>query len=98
MNLSDLPLGPLERALVVDRERQRFDRREVQIRHLLDVPLLILRGELSDILARPAGERMAAELPRARLVEVPGVGHAPTMDEPQARAAIDAWVAELPQA
>lgn len=67
-------------------------------RALGDVPLLILRGELSDILARPAGERMAAELPRARLVEVPGVGHAPTMDEPEARAAIDAWVAELPQA
>ena len=41
---------------------------------------------------------MAAELARARLVEVPGVGHAPTMDEPEALAAIDAWVAELPAA
>ncbi|MBA4751516.1 MAG: alpha/beta hydrolase, partial [Sphingopyxis sp.] len=67
-------------------------------RALGDVPLLILRGELSDILARSAGEKMVAELPRARLVEVPGVGHAPTMDEPAARAAIDAWVAELPAA
>ena len=67
-------------------------------RALGDVPLLILRGALSDILARPAGEKMAAELPRARLIEVPGVGHAPTMDEPEARAAIDAWAAELPQA
>ena len=67
-------------------------------RALGDVPLLILRGELSDILARSAGEKMVAELPRARLVEVPGVGHAPTMDEPEARAAIDAWVAELPAA
>ncbi|MGN7929037.1 alpha/beta fold hydrolase [Sphingopyxis sp. 22461] len=67
-------------------------------RALGDVPLLILRGELSDILARSAGEKMVAELPRARLVEVPGVGHAPTMDEPAARAAIDAWAAELPAA
>lgn len=67
-------------------------------RALGDVPLLILRGELSDILARSAGEKMVAELPRARLVEVPGVGHAPTMDEVEARAAIDAWVAELPAA
>jgi pimeloyl-ACP methyl ester carboxylesterase len=41
---------------------------------------------------------MIAELPRARLVEVPRVGHAPTMDEPEARAAIDAWLAELPKA
>lgn len=67
-------------------------------RALGDVPLLILRGELSDILARSAGEKMVVELPRARMVEVPGVGHAPTMDEVEARAAIDAWVAELPAA
>ena len=67
-------------------------------RALGDVPLLVLRGELSDILARSAGEKMVAELPRARLVEVPGVGHAPTMDEVEARAAIDAWIAELPAA
>lgn len=67
-------------------------------RALGDVPLLILRGELSDILARSVGEKMVAELPRARLVEVPGVGHAPTMDEAEARAAIDAWIAELPKA
>lgn len=67
-------------------------------RALGDIPLLILRGALSDILASSAGEKMVAELPRARLVEVPGVGHAPTMDEPEARAAIDAWAAELPAA
>lgn len=63
-----------------------------------DVPVLVLRGEHSDILAKPAAEKMAAKLPRARVVEVPGVGHAPTMDEPEARGAIDAWVAELPGA
>lgn len=67
-------------------------------RALGDGPLLILRGELSDILARTAGEKMVAALPHARLVEVPGVGHAPTLDEPEALAAIDAWVAELPAA
>jgi pimeloyl-ACP methyl ester carboxylesterase len=67
-------------------------------RALAGIPLLILRGELSDILSRPAAAKMAAELPGARLVEVPRVGHAPTMDEPEARAAIDAWAAELPQA
>jgi len=67
-------------------------------RALGGVPLLILRGELSDILARSAGEKMVAELPHARLVEVPAVGHAPTLDEPEAVAAIDAWLAELPTA
>ena len=67
-------------------------------RALGGIPLLVLRGALSDILARSAGEKMVAELPGSRLVEVPGVGHAPTMDEPEALSAIDAWVAELPQA
>ena len=67
-------------------------------RALGDIPLLILRGELSDILGRSAAQKMVAELPQAQLVEVPGVGHAPTMDEPEARAAIDAWAAELPTA
>lgn len=67
-------------------------------RALADVPVLVLRGALSDILAHGAAKRMAKDLPRARLVEVPGVGHAPTMDEPEAVAAIDAWVAELPEA
>jgi pimeloyl-ACP methyl ester carboxylesterase len=67
-------------------------------RALGDVPLLILRGELSDILARSAGEKMVAALPQARFVEVPGVGHAPTMDEPESLAAIDAWLGDLPAA
>lgn len=61
-----------------------------------DMPLLVLRGELSDILARAAAEKMAAALPMARLVEVPGVGHAPTMDEAEALTAIDRWAAQLP--
>jgi pimeloyl-ACP methyl ester carboxylesterase len=60
------------------------------------IPVLVLRGALSDILASDAAQKMAATLPNARLVEVPGVGHAPTMDEPRAIAAIDGWVAELP--
>lgn len=67
-------------------------------RALGDVPVLILRGQLSDILAADAARKMAAALPHARWVDVPGVGHAPTMDEAEARAAIDAWLAELPAA
>jgi pimeloyl-ACP methyl ester carboxylesterase len=62
------------------------------------VPVLVLRGQLSDILSASAARKMAKELPHARLVEVPGVGHAPTMDEAEARAAIDAWIAEIPAA
>ncbi len=61
-----------------------------------EVPVLLLRGQLSDILAHEAAEKMVAQLLHARLVEVSGVGHAPTLDEPEARAALDLWVKELP--
>ncbi len=56
---------------------------------LKPVPSLILRGELSDVLATATVERMKDELPKAEAVVVPGVGHAPTLDEPDAAAAID---------
>jgi len=42
-------------------------------------PTLVLRGEHSDMLARDTVERMASRGPRARAVEFPGVGHAPTL-------------------
>lgn len=40
---------------------------------------MVLRGEQSDLLRRETWEAMGARGPRARLVEVPGVGHAPTL-------------------
>ncbi|UKK86253.1 alpha/beta hydrolase [Sphingopyxis sp. BSN-002] len=67
-------------------------------RALGDIPVLVLRGALSDILSANAGRKMAEALPKARLVEVPGVGHAPTMDEAEARDAIDGWISDLPAA
>lgn len=42
-------------------------------------PTLALRGELSDLLTRDTAARMAGRGPRARVVEVRGVGHAPTL-------------------
>jgi pimeloyl-ACP methyl ester carboxylesterase len=52
-------------------------------------PVLVVRGERSDILSAEVAEKMAARLPGADLVTVAGVGHAPTLDEPEAAAAID---------
>jgi pimeloyl-ACP methyl ester carboxylesterase len=51
-------------------------------------PLLVLRGAHSDILSADVAARMAARSAAAELVTVPGVGHAPTLDEPEAIAAI----------
>ncbi|GAA0728544.1 alpha/beta fold hydrolase [Sphingomonas japonica] len=58
-------------------------------------PVLVVRGALSDILAEEPAQRMAQALPSAELVTVAGVGHAPTLDEPEASAAIDRLLARI---
>ena len=68
--------------LGVDRERQRFDRREVQVGHLLDVPALVvdaaeinLVGAVGEVERR--GEPAArARCPRSSTAQV-GAGAAP---------------------
>ncbi|CAN5391190.1 alpha/beta hydrolase [soil metagenome] len=59
------------------------------------VPTLVLHGELSDVLSEATAQAMVARMPNARYVNVPGVGHAPTLDEPTADAAIQAFVSKL---
>jgi len=41
-------------------------------------PTLLVRGEQSDLLTRETAQAMGARGPKATLVELPGVGHAPT--------------------
>jgi len=45
----------------------------------IDCPILIVRGEQSDLLTRATTEEMRQRNPRAQVLEVPGVGHAPTL-------------------
>lgn len=59
------------------------------LKALAAAPALVLRGELSDVLAATTAERMLAALPNAELITIQRVGHAPTLDEPVALAAID---------
>lgn len=56
-------------------------------------PVLIIRGETSDILSRETVAKMIATLPAAEAVEVPGIGHAPILDEPEALVALDRFFA-----
>ena len=58
-------------------------------------PLLVIRGEVSDLLSAEAAAKMKAAEPNMKLAVVPGVGHAPELDEPEAVAAIDAFLAEV---
>lgn len=62
---------------------------------LRDVPVLILRGARSDVLAPATVERMLTALPMAEAVTVPDVGHAPLLVEAEAVAAIDRLLARV---
>ena len=59
-------------------------------------PALIVRGATSDILPASAAQAMVARLgDDAELVTIPNTGHAPTLDEPEAVAAIDRLLARV---
>jgi pimeloyl-ACP methyl ester carboxylesterase/glyoxylase-like metal-dependent hydrolase (beta-lactamase superfamily II) len=54
----------------------------------LTMPFLLLRGELSDVVPVESAREMVKEMANARCVEIPGVGHSPTLYEPEAQAAL----------
>jgi pimeloyl-ACP methyl ester carboxylesterase len=64
-------------------------------RALAGRPVLAIRGELSDILSAASLERMAIEIPDLDVCMVSRTGHAPTLDEPLAQAAIVRWLAKV---
>jgi pimeloyl-ACP methyl ester carboxylesterase len=55
-------------------------------------PVLSIRGERSDVFAAHTQARMADLLPGLQQVAVPGVGHAPTLEEPAAAEALDRFL------
>lgn len=59
------------------------------------IPILSVRGESSDILAPGTVAAMAARHSGLASVTIARTGHAPTLDEPEAVAAIDALLAKL---
>lgn len=64
-------------------------------RALGPIPTLALRGEISDILDQETLVRMAREKPDITCVTVPGVGHTPTLAEPEAVSAIEHFLGAL---
>jgi pimeloyl-ACP methyl ester carboxylesterase len=63
------------------------------LENLAGKPVLLLRGALSDLLSPATLDEMVARLPGAEAVTLDGVGHAPTLDEPEAVAAIERLLA-----
>ncbi|MHA6287549.1 alpha/beta fold hydrolase [Maricaulis sp. CAU 1757] len=60
-----------------------------------DIPTLLVRGGITDLLAEATVEQMLAEKPDLDVVEVPNVGHCPFMTEPEAWAAIRAFLGRV---
>jgi len=59
---------------------------------LADKPLLVVRGAKSDLLSADTLAKMHAAAPALASTVVAGVGHAPELSEPEAVAAIDAFL------
>ncbi|MGO9802941.1 MAG: alpha/beta fold hydrolase [Steroidobacteraceae bacterium] len=57
------------------------------------VPMLAIRGGLSDILSAATLARMQREKPDLQALTIANRGHAPLLDEPESLAAIDAFLA-----
>ncbi|HKT85150.1 MAG TPA: alpha/beta hydrolase [Novosphingobium sp.] len=79
--------------------------REFDVEHQADLwpawqalagrPLLVLRGGLSDLLSDATLRQMLRVVPEAEGVTLANVGHAPTLDEPEAVAAIERLLARV---
>jgi pimeloyl-ACP methyl ester carboxylesterase len=60
------------------------------------VPLMVIRGELSELLTPATVARMVGEHPSARAHEVAYEGHAPLLEDAETLAAVLAFLAPLP--
>lgn len=62
---------------------------------LLNIPVLAIRGGLSDVLTAETFDKMAREKPDLVRLTIPNRGHVPLLDEPEPTAAIDDFLAGL---
>ncbi len=64
-------------------------------RSLRGLPVLAIRGGLSEVLSPATFARMALEKPDLVQLTLPDVGHAPMLDEPETEPAIDDFLANI---
>jgi pimeloyl-ACP methyl ester carboxylesterase len=58
----------------------------------LTCPILLLRGANSDVLSPSVAARMIEAQPSTKLVEIPNVGHAPILSEPESLRALEEFL------
>jgi pimeloyl-ACP methyl ester carboxylesterase len=70
---------------IAEAYRATMPEKDLEIWHIYDAvrcPTLLLRGEHSDVVSRETASEMARRGPKAKVAEIPGVGHAPTLLQP----------------
>jgi pimeloyl-ACP methyl ester carboxylesterase len=70
---------------------------DLELWHIYDAvrcPTLLVRGEYSDVLSRDTAAQMTRRGPRARIAEIRGVGHAPTLLHPDQIAVVRNFLLE----
>ena len=88
--------GPHGLALAARGILAQRDARVIDSLPAIAVPTLVLWGERDDAFVKP-GEYMAAKIPGARRVVIPGAGHAANLDQPVAfNAAVEDFLRSLP--
>lgn len=60
-----------------------------------ELPLALIRGEASDVLSSATAQEMKRRRPDMHIVELPGRGHVPFLDEPEALACIHDWLQSI---
>jgi pimeloyl-ACP methyl ester carboxylesterase len=58
----------------------------------IDIPVLCLRGESSDLLLPPVAEEMRRRGPRAVVITIPGCGHAPALNTAEQFALVERFL------
>ena len=62
---------------------------------MADLPLALIRGANSDLLSVDTAEEMRRRRPDMHFADVPGRGHVPFLDEPEALSVIRTWIDNL---
>ena len=82
---------------IVEVYRATMPEKDLELWHLYDTvrcPTLLVRGEQSDLVSRQTAAEMARRGPKARLAEIRGVGHAPTLLHPDQIAVVRDFLLE----
>jgi pimeloyl-ACP methyl ester carboxylesterase len=81
----DSRLRPHYDTRIAEAYRATMPEKDLELWHLYDAvrcPTLLVRGEQSDLVSPQTAAEMARRGPKAKVVEIRGVGHAPTLLQP----------------